>query len=257
MALPLYEDINIYQQAAGEEVPQLYSLADLVTGSDLVDTKKRAKKKVPQLYSGSQYGFLTVNKRVKALSPNGVQYRCKCKCGGKVMCTRKEILHRAKLEVGCLGNRCPLGPDEIKAWYNPEFALRLQLKYLLKHSPEIVDNVWGGTAYEGLHQVASRKGGNAMVSSLLPLVGVHCKRWWMHRKNEALPYSLFNIELEDDPGFCALEGLLNYVAYKEVLYSLSELALMFNLSVQDVRNWRRNPSDKQVMRRIIEESNYV
>ena len=255
MGKELYQPINIYEHTEEEkQVETQGSLSGLVTGGDLVDTKKRVRKRPFRLSSGAQYGLLELNKQVKKHSSSGMKYQCKCKCGRKVMLTRLKILERDRLNIGCLDGRCPLGSEELRAWHDPEFALQLQLTALLKADPGSVDNSWGGSAYEGMDPVASSEGREAMWHDLRPLIRKTGYRWWMQRKNWVLPYSLFNVELTDTPSFEAIGGMRNYVMHKGMLRSLIELAVMFDVPLVDIRHWRTNPSDKLVMKRIIEES---
>ena len=258
MPKELYETINIYEQTVEElsqplEEPE--SLSALVLGVGSVDTKK-GKRKLVKLLDGHEYGFLTLHKEIRERGPGGfMRYECKCKCGSKVMLTRKEISERVKFETGCLGVRCPFGPDELKAWHNPDFALWLQLTTLLKACPESVDNRWGGTAYEGMGKVKVGEGYAALLSDVTPMVDILNKRWWLSRRNPVLPYSPFNIEMSDTPDFDVLGQPLNYVVHGGTLYSLAELANMFDVSLIDIRNWRKHYSDKKVMQRIMTEAN--
>jgi len=264
MPKELYDDITIYGQTVKEslesgEKPSAVpdDLISLVMGGALRDTEKKKGGRfshVP-LVDGEQYGFLTLHKQVKDHAAGKVRYQCECKCGETSMLPRREIQSRARMRAGCLGFDCPYGPDEVKAWHNPKFSLWLQLMSLLKHDPAGVNNTWGGRAYEGIELVSTDEGFLRMYEDVLPLVQVDKGRWWVHRKNPILPYSLFNIEMGDEPEANVLGTAARYISYGGVLYSVDELAALFGVPLRLIKRWRRDvASDKKLMEIIMVEA---
>lgn len=260
MGKKLYEKIKIYEQPVSdalreEEEIEVDDMLGLVIGRPLRDTKKEPAVK---LMDGARYGFLTLHKKVKQRSRRGTQYQCECKCGGTVMLTKLDIQSRSRMRAGCLGFTCPYGPDEVKAWHNMEFSLWLQLMTLLKHNPEEVANEWGGRIYEGIRIETLTEGFARMYADVQPLVNADKRSWWMHRKNPVLPYALFNVEMSSEPDSLVLGGESRYVSYADTLYSVNELASMYNLPLKDIKRWRRNHlSDKKVMDIIFKEAGDV
>lgn len=261
MGSNLYESIKIYEQSVNEalgsvEKPQPVEedLASLVLQPRLRDTKKKPAHTI-RLVDGQRYGFLTLNKKVKVRKSDRTRYQCKCKCKREVMLTRLEIQSRSRMRAGCLGFDCPYGADEVKAWHNPEFALWLQLRALLRACPEDVGNEWGGRAYDGIELVSFDEGFSRMREDLDDLLDVNKREWWLYRTNTVLPYSLFNIEIKGEPSPWALGGEPNYVFYANTLYSLTELSTLFGIPLNRVRRLRRKlQSDRELMELILEEA---
>jgi hypothetical protein len=223
----------------------------LVTGRVLRDTKKGLKNgHLLKLRSGRRYGFLTLNKSDHKLD----RYKCECECGGVVYLSHREIQERDRVRAGCLDFDCPFGAEEVKAWRNPEFSLWMQLKHLLKTCPEEVDNAWGGSVYGGVERAQFREGYVALLESAEPHIDRPANQWWISRSNPVLPYAAFNLHMLTAPAFDIFCGRSRYIMHGNSLYSVDNLATLYDLSLPEVRRMRRKTSDDaQLMELILKE----
>lgn len=224
----------------------------LVSGRVLRETKKKLKGEATRkLRNGSRYGYLALVMEDR----QGSKYRCECDCGGIVYLSHREILERDRLRVGCLGFDCLHGAEEVKARRNPTYALWLQLKLLLKEQPDNVDNAWGGAAYAELERENIKDGFSNLLRCAEPKIVYPTCRWWMSRDNRLLPYSPFNLSLVSSPEIDLFGSRSRYVMYGGLLYSVNNLATLYDIPLKDIQRWKREtPSDEVLMEIILKES---
>jgi len=224
----------------------------LVSGRVLRETKK---KLTPggylKLKDGHRYGYLALVMGDR----RGANYRCECDCGGVVYLSRYEIQERQRLKVGCLDFDCPHGPEEVKAWRDPTYSLWLQLCVLLRDQPENVDNRWGGRAYEGVAREDKDAGFANLMSDAGPLISRPIGRWWISRGNPVLPYAGFNLRLTTKPEVNLFGSRSRYVVYNDQLYSVNNLATLFDLPLRSIMKWKRETvGDEGLMEKILRET---
>ena len=243
MPKQLYKNIPPY----GEDGE--VDLVALVSCSDLQDTKKRRELKRGRPPIGKPCGLITPVKR--SLSWHG--HHCLCECGRKVRLTTDEIKERYYLGAGCLHADCHANGQEMKAWHNPEYALLLQWQYLLKHSPALVDNAWGGSAYDCAPAATGKEGLAQFLLDALPrVVG---KSWWLSRGNPVLPYSAFSLTLVSSPEIDLFGPGSRYVMSDKGLVSVDDLAERYRLPLNMVRSLRRSTlNNAHIMQQLQKES---
>lgn len=227
-------------------------LLGLVSGKVLRENKKKPKGgELPPLKSGGRYGHLILFSEDR----RGSRCRCECDCGGVVYLTRVEIAERKRLMVGCLEFDCPHDPDEVKVWRNPTYALWLQLNTLLRKQPKQVDNAWGGEAYDEVPRAPLKEGFANLLECTRDKVVLRTGKWWLSRENPYLPYSEFNLRLITKPEVDLFGSKSRYVMHGGSLYSINNLASMFNLSTHRVQRLKRaSPNDETLMAAIMKES---
>jgi hypothetical protein len=229
-----------------------------VVGSKLKVRRLKSirKKHLPRIQRGRRYGFLKVSETGGRHTRTGVLYPAACDCGTTLEMSTMDLHHRAVLDVGCMGEECPYGSLEAKVWFNPKFALWVQLSFLLSNKPEEVDNSWGGHAYEELERVISDEGQETFILDVWPKVRdqIEDKCWWMHRTNPLLPYSKVNVFFDRSPDPEIIQVNLDTVRYGHMLYTLQEVADLFCVPLERVEELRKGMiSDNALMDKLIEE----
>lgn len=162
---------------------------------------------------GHRYGRVTVNKIQMRRSGERREYRFECRCGSSGFLDAKGLLALQALDSGCLSFDCSESPIRIKCWYNPRYALWVQLSHALSRYPDEVCNEWGGNAYTGLPSADPTAGFDTLLAEIGSLISVEDGRWWLVRVNSAAPWSCFNVRLQDVPSkdlFSRGEPLVRY-----------------------------------------------
>jgi len=218
--------------------------------------KRVNKSRLSHIRPGRRYGFLKTLKEKGRHTRDGMRYRAVCDCGKTLELSTMELHHREAINVGCMQRDCQYGAMEAKVWFNPKFALWVQLNFLLSNKPGEVDNAWGGQAYEEVEKVTPDQGHQAFFHDVWPYIKeeLHQKRWWIHKVNPVLPYSKFNVRFDRTPDPEILQVNLDTVRYGHTLYRLDEIALLLNVPIERVSELRSEIySDNALIDKLIEE----
>ena len=235
------------------------SLLQRAIGGTLRTRRLKAinKQRLSHIRPGRRYGYLRTSKDKGRRTRDGMRYRATCDCGETLELSTTDLHQRDAMSVGCMGEDCPYGSLEAKVWFNPKFALWVQLSFLLSNRPEEVDNSWGGQAYEGVEKVTPDTGEKTFFSDVWPHVKetLHEKAWWMHRINPVLPYSSLNVRFNRSPDPEIIQVNLDTIRYGHHLYRIGEIASLLDLPTERVTELRSEIySDNALMDRLIEEA---
>jgi len=218
--------------------------------------KTVGKKRLSHIRPGRRYGYLKTAKGKGRHTRGGMRYLATCDCGETLEMSTMDLHQREAMNVGCMQDSCPYGAMEAKVWFNPKFALWVQLNFLLSNRPEEVDNCWGGQAYEGVERVTPDEGQRAFFYDVWPHIEetLQEKRWWMHKVNPVLPYSKLNVRFDRSPDPEIIQVNLDTIRYGYHLYRLDEIASLLNVPLQRVTELRGEIySDNALMDKLIDE----
>jgi len=242
MAKELYKCITTHD----DDEP---SMAALVSGEVLRDTKKRRRRTVED---GQRFGHLTLSKTDRV----GKKYLCRCDCGSLIYLTLKELLNRDRLGVGCLLLYCEFGCDQVKVWHNPPYALRLQLRKLLLLCPEEVCAEWGG--YAGDTRVGQNAGEGRMIAELTQHIKRKRHKWWITRIDPALPYNWCNVKMLSYPSIDLFGSRSRYIMLGDQLLSTYSVSQIFSVPHDWVNELRlRYLDDSVVMEKVLKQAEKI
>lgn len=118
-------------------------------------------------------------------------YPCDCTCGNRVVLTAEELLERDSKGFGCAKQRCSGPPVDMKIWYVPRVALRLQLLQMRELAPHLLE------LFEG--PFVSRRYLTKMLATEAVMDSIGKGNWWIKEVAEGEGIFHNNIAFTDTP----------------------------------------------------------